>query len=222
MIVYKVTNLINNKCYIGYTSKTLEYRKKIHYYKYNNKRDKKYKYVFYQALRKYGFKNFLWEIIYNGNSKEDCCEKEIFYIKNLNTISPNGYNLTEGGNGGIASEETKLKISNSLKLFFKNNPDKICKFTDEERSQMAKKAHLTKLKNGYKWPQNSQSEESKLKMSQTKNFNNRIIWKNSITNEEVFLSCTDMAKYTNLSISLFCHINKGRCKTTKNGWYKGN
>lgn len=53
MIVYKATNNINNKVYIGITTKTLEHRKSIH------KKDSKTKDTyFYKAIRKYGFENF--------------------------------------------------------------------------------------------------------------------------------------------------------------------
>ena len=57
-------------------------------------------------------------------------------------------------------------------------------------------------------------------MSQTKNKKNAICWINLITNEEVTLSPTNMAKYTGLSISLFSHISTGRIKQTKTGWTK--
>lgn len=58
-------------------------------------------YLFKKALRKYGEENFKWEVIIQCSSLTECQEKEKYYIKKYNTISPYGYNLTEGGNGGI-------------------------------------------------------------------------------------------------------------------------
>lgn len=58
MIIYKCTNIINDKIYIGKTSKTLEWRMKIH--KQSSSYDDS---LFYRAIRKYGFEKFKWEII---------------------------------------------------------------------------------------------------------------------------------------------------------------
>lgn len=44
-------------------------------------------------------------------SQEELDECEKYYIKLFNTLYPNGYNLTEGGNGGVPSEETRRKLS---------------------------------------------------------------------------------------------------------------
>lgn len=54
MIVYKATNKLNDKVYIGITTKTLRHRMSIH------KKDAKVKNTyFYRAIRKYGFDNFI-------------------------------------------------------------------------------------------------------------------------------------------------------------------
>jgi len=93
--------MINNKQYVGYTTKTLEERKKTHIYKSKSNTGSHYFYLFKKALRKYGEENFKWEVIIQCSSLTECQEKEKYYIKKYNTISPYGYNLTEGGNGGI-------------------------------------------------------------------------------------------------------------------------
>ena len=220
MIVYKATNKVNGKSYIGYTTKSLEERKKTHFYKSKNKSDKHYFYLFKKALRKYGFESFEWSIICECSNIEECCSSEIFFIKNLNTISPNGYNLTEGGNGGIQSIETKKKISNSVKKFWDNNEEKHpwFKVDSETRSEWAKKSWKKKKDNNYKPPLLIHSNESKEQMSETKNLKNRIKWININTNEEQYLSCTKMSLLTGLSISTFNHIKKGRAIKTKCGW----
>ena len=55
------------------------------------------------------------EYIKTCYSEEEMCSDEQYYIKFYNTLWPNGYNLTEGGDGGVKCEETRKKISNSLK-----------------------------------------------------------------------------------------------------------
>lgn len=219
MLVYKATNKINGKCYIGYTSKTLEYRKKQHLYKSRIENDKSYFYLFKLAIRKHSFDSFEWEVLCNCNSIEECCEKEIFYIKEFNTISPNGYNLTDGGNGGMPSEETKLKISSSLKKYFLNNPDKIIKKEHNKCVEAGKKAALTKKLNGYIAPKGyKMTEEAKLNMSNAKNNKNKLIWFNNITNETIELSMLKMSEYTGLSTGTFNHLKHGRQIVTKCGW----
>jgi len=54
MIVYLITNLINNKKYVGYTQKTLDERIKTHLYKSRSKSNKHYFYLLPIAIRKYG------------------------------------------------------------------------------------------------------------------------------------------------------------------------
>ena len=55
------------------------------------------------------------EYIKTCYSEEEMCSDEQYYIKLFKTLWPNGYNLTEGGEGCIACEETRKKISASNK-----------------------------------------------------------------------------------------------------------
>ena len=67
------------------------------------------------AIRKYGQENFKVTLLEKCNTLEILNEKEVFYIAKYNSLSPNGYNLTTGGNNHQKqSEETKLKKSISL------------------------------------------------------------------------------------------------------------
>ena len=113
MIVYKITNKINNKIYIGQTVKTITERFSKHI---NSVKRHSISYI-HRAIRKYGKENFIIEEIEKCNSSDQLNEREIFWIKKLNSKLPNGYNLTDGG-GGISgyklSKETKQKISKSL------------------------------------------------------------------------------------------------------------
>lgn len=218
MLVYLATNLINGKQYVGYTTKTLLERTRVHIYKSKCKLNKHYFYLFKQALRKYGEDNFKWEVLEQCSTKEECCKKEIIYISKYNTISPNGYNLTTGGNGGILLDETKLKISNSLKNYYKLNGHFWETISSETRSNWAKKSWLIKKSKGYVQPSFPQTNETKIKMSLTKNNKNKIKWINTNTEEIVELSLTKMAEKTGLTIGLFSHIKQGRQISTKCGW----
>lgn len=97
MIIYKTTNLITGKIYIGKDSKNNpDYLGSGVYLK--------------SSIRKYGKENFKKEIICECNSKEDLNEKEKYWINLLNSKAPTGYNLTDGGEGVInLNEEEKEK-----------------------------------------------------------------------------------------------------------------
>ena len=112
MIIYKATNIINEKNYIGQTIKTLEDRKCGHYDDaFRIKKTTK----FHNALRKYGKEKFEWSIVCECSSIEELNEKEKFYIKEFNSFGEMGYNLTDGGLNFIRSEETKKKMSEQRK-----------------------------------------------------------------------------------------------------------
>lgn len=75
MIVYRATNIINGKVYIGKTKQSIEKRKRSHL-------SINHKNYFQLALKKYGKENFLWEIIENEIVDEDILnQREQYYIK---------------------------------------------------------------------------------------------------------------------------------------------
>lgn len=219
MIVYLVTNLINGKKYVGYTQKSLEERKEVHLCKSKSKNNKHFFYLFPSAIRKYGIENFKWEILFEGNDLAEVLKLEIHYIKTLNTIAPNGYNLTKGGNGGIPSEITKDKISESLKKYYAKNGHVWSTVDSKTRKEWANKSWDVKRKKGYIPPKgHTHTEEAKEAMSVTKNEKNKVMWLNVFSGEEKCLSPTKMAEYTNLSVGVFNHLKNGRQKQTKCGW----
>ena len=109
--IYKISNTLNNKVYIGLTTNTAEIRFKKHISMINSNGCS----ALYSAFKKYGVENFKVEEVVKSNNKEALMELESFYIDKYNTLSPNGYNLTTGGENCKVSSETKEKISNSLK-----------------------------------------------------------------------------------------------------------
>lgn len=112
MIIYKITNKINGKQYIGQTMYTLEERWKEHLSSY---RTGKTQYL-YKAMRKHGVENFFPEKVMKCTSEKDLNEKETFCIKIYGTFAPNGYNCTTGGNQYRLDEESKKKIGLKKKV----------------------------------------------------------------------------------------------------------
>lgn len=89
-IIYKITNKVNNKSYIGQTRYTIEFRWKQHQHKQDNC-------YFHNAIRKYGVNNFNVEILEECEVK-DLDSREVFNIAKYDTFK-NGYNMTIGDDG---------------------------------------------------------------------------------------------------------------------------
>lgn len=108
--VYKITNKVNNKVYIGITSKGISARWKEHIYS----AEHGCPFKLHNAIRKYGKENFSIELIDFCNSWEELTEKEQYYISEYKSLQDEyGYNMTEGGDGTFGrchTEETKEKI----------------------------------------------------------------------------------------------------------------
>ena len=97
--IYKYTNNINNKVYIG-QSINLEQRKYSHKSSAYNEKAEDYNSQFHQAIRKYGLENFSYEIVAEISneeySKQMLDDLEKYFIKYYNSFK-DGYNMTEGG-----------------------------------------------------------------------------------------------------------------------------
>lgn len=99
--IYKVTNLINGKVYIGLTQRTIQERWKEHINVAYNQNSKDSNSIFKKAIRKYGKENFQVEEIEWCDNLEQLKEKEVFWIKQYHSYAfdkdSNGYNSTRGG-----------------------------------------------------------------------------------------------------------------------------
>lgn len=141
-IIYKATNTINGKIYIGQTINGLDKRKSAHE---NIAINRNSPLVFHKALRKYGIKNFEWEIIEECEN-ELLSMREIYYIDfyktNMCIIKGNGYNMTNGGDGGgnlIEHHPNKLEIYESISKSFMGEKNHFYgkKHTDETKLKMS-------------------------------------------------------------------------------------
>ncbi len=115
MLIYKVTNQINHKSYVGKTELSFPRRKSNHLS--DAKRGGEF--AFHKALRKYGEENFTWEIIEDGiEDKTLLDDRERYYIALYESFGPKGYNMSEGGEGQtgwVPSDETRAKWSEQRK-----------------------------------------------------------------------------------------------------------
>ena len=143
-IVYKHTNNINGKIYIGITchKNPNERWHGCSGYKSNSH--------FYNAIKKYGWENFTHEIIYSGLTKDMAEQKEIDLIRQYNSTDRNyGYNHHQGGGATKSpSQETRQKISQKLKgqKLSKETRDKMSK--SRSGSKNYKAVSVGKFNNG--------------------------------------------------------------------------
>lgn len=144
MIIYKITNKLNGKVYIGQTRYSLAKRKSAHIKCVENGVDRH----LYNAMRKYGIENFVFEEIDHADTLTDLNYLEAYYITKYDSVRK-GYNMGYGGDNNVMfsdvvkqkhdnkmrSKETRLKISNTMKKYRKENP-----FTEEHRKHLSESA----------------------------------------------------------------------------------
>ena len=123
MSVYKITNNLNRKGYIGQTINSLQERFRTHCGVYSEGKCP----ALWSAIQLYGKDNFTIELLWSkhGCSIEDLDEKEIEMIKVHDTLSPNGYNLMAGGHGSRHHDESRRKISEAKKKLWEEKGDEI-------------------------------------------------------------------------------------------------
>lgn len=114
--IYKITNILNGKVYIGATKRDLSKRKEDHLKSYDNKNLRSYNYKIYKAMRKFGIENFKFETIETCND-ELLGGRERYYIK-LYDSKNNGYNEAIGGEGKPLWTDKQIE---ACKILYENN-----------------------------------------------------------------------------------------------------
>ena len=127
--IYKIVNLSTDKIYVGQAVSHILNHKKYRPYGHEGRfrchiseafsSKKNQSHYLNNAIRKYGVENFVVELI-------ECCEindadeREIHYIKEFNSLYPNGYNLKNGGSVFTHSDESKKRVSNGVINYYKD------------------------------------------------------------------------------------------------------
>ena len=107
MFIYKITNTMNQKIYIGQTCQSIEKRFLQHSKAITPLGD---------VMRKYGLENFTIEIIEECSTPEHAKERERFWIKTLKSKVPNGYNQSDEGEGILLKEERSYKNTETIQF----------------------------------------------------------------------------------------------------------
>lgn len=111
--IYRITNALNGMQYIGQTVKSVKVRWAEHQW-YAKKSPNKDSVIFYRAINKYGANCFSVETVQtiSNNDKNELRKAlnkaECHYIKECNTIAPNGYNMTAGGYSPVIKNQVPV------------------------------------------------------------------------------------------------------------------
>jgi group I intron endonuclease len=148
--IYRITNKVNGKFYIGKTTKPVEQRFKTHIY--NSKKQNTY---LYRAMRKYGSNQFIVELLEIINNKQDLDTREKYWIQKL---SPH-YNMTTGGDGGDTTSSPNYRfgmatrdISGSNNGMYGRKRTDTAKYLADSRDKMIQANRCPVICEGIQYP----------------------------------------------------------------------
>jgi len=144
--IYKATNQLTGKVYIGFDSNWPN-RQKQHLHKYKTINTK-----FYQSIRKNGWENFTWEVIYQSTQGKHCLNvMEPYFINEYNSLNE-GYNMTIGGEGVMLGRKHTKKSLNRMSLshlgkklspeHIQKQKNKLNEFYDNNGSRLSKECPI--------------------------------------------------------------------------------
>lgn len=215
-VVYKHTNLINNKVYIGITCQNPpSLRWGLNGCNYKNTR-------FGEAIKKYGWDNFSHDILFTNLTEEEACAKEIELIEFYDATNRlYGYNSTTGGETFTVTEEVKEKISKAL-MGNKNGLGKLCseekakKISDAQKGKHLTEEHKKKLSEAKKGGTHKSLDENGRQNISNSDYHSSI--KRKIYCEEtntIYESVHDCAKALGLNATNVSAVCRGKHKHTK-------
>ena len=226
--IYKYTNTINNKVYIGQTKLTLSDRAQSNGRNYRECRK------FYNAIQKYGWDKFEGEILADGLTFDEANSLECFYIRLYRaTEDAYGYNIESGGHYSSANDETKRIISQKAKLRYRDqtkNPMYGKSHSDESKRLMSeiKRGNLNPMF-GKHWSDkqrlmcNNTGKHLKLsdeRLREMSKWATELGHRNAkkircIEDDILFESLTAAAEYYSVNIATLCGQLKGKQKTCR-------
>lgn len=163
--IYQITNIVNQKIYIGKTIHTLHRRFKQHVHSAFSS-DPRFKHIkLYEAMRKYGTDNFNIKLLDTAQNEIELNQKEKYWIQKLDSRNPEiGYNMLVGGEGGCTPEAAKRGIETKRKNGTLNHSEETKKkislahqgqkFTEEHKKHLSenhrlKTTHVLLYKDGH-------------------------------------------------------------------------
>ena len=230
--IYRILNKLTKKCYIGET-KCIDVSRRWNQHKQTIEINKGCP-ALRDAVKKYGIDNFEFSVLIICFDDQRF-KYEIEYIKKYNSVVPNGYNITNGGEGGgfqgkTHTEEAKNDIKNKLKQKYIDNPDLKKQLSERNKIVMSNHEVREKIKNGIlnsekmkedkrigNYKQNKHTEERKNKISESLkkyNANNNIIkikqydMDNNLLNE--FTSISDASRKTSIQRKIISLYLRGK------------
>lgn len=184
--VYKITNSINNKVYVGRTIRSIEQRYKEHLQSLENG-DTRH---LYSAMRKYGANNFKIELIEECSTLDEMIEKEAYYCELLEAYTK-GYNMTTAGEINpmecekartshkrkMQSAEVKSKISETMKRIRANSPKTISIHKGKIGKRISSEELDYYINNGWELGSNL---KGKIRIYNKTTFNETSVWQEEL------------------------------------------
>ena len=206
MIIYKITNKINGKVYIGQTTQSLSRRWRQHC---DNSKSKCY--MLKNAIQKYGKENFTVEQIDVACDRDELDKKEQYWIQYYNSINPEKvYNLTSGGKHCEISDEVKKHLSDVNKG---SKPSEQCILNSikSRKGKKLSKEHIEKLRKTRIGELNGMFGKKRPDLAKINVLKRKPVI--CIETGNVFDSIAMAALYLNKTITSVSHCLCGRSKT---------
>ena len=214
MIIYKITNLLNKKVYIGQTINDLRRRvgrRQLNIHRYNEHLRK--------AVKKYGHDNFRIDVLEHCCKVEQLNKRERYWIKFYDSTNfHKGYNMDSCGNGGFhKSEDTKKKLSIKCSGWHHTKETKR-KITDSQLGEKHwaygkkfSKQHIQNLRKSHLGNKQSKKTKEKIRKFMKKR---KITWGDKISKAKTkhyFCTIKECKRK---------HAGRGMCQIHYNKWRK--